>query len=885
MQPQERSLSWIGAASFGLAGTINFFNLGPVLSTVGHAGIVLFIIGMLLALLTGYGWLKIVLDDPEKVGGATVNSFKVFKSRSPLLLAILCLANWASWVAQASLSVTFCAAALIQWLPLSTDFHLFLSTILLCFCILLGLIRLTIAARIMIPIALITIFLLILSGIMPLFFGGFHTPQDFSLVLPFPGWFGYLTAIMSGFYLIGWIVPAYEVTTWLSGEMNQPQKNLPKAFFFTAMISSLTFIVLPIIWLGTLGYDQLIADYSIKKNWMPFNLLFSGLETPFATICGFLLVISYLLCSGIGSIIGPSRILLQLSVYGLLPYSLQKRLANGAPWVAVLITGAGAIMITWFGAPLWLIAATNFGYLASMFLASLGAWLLSREQRYQKDKIFNFFAITGLGASFLWILSIIFGYQQYGLLPMLGGVLLVLLGAIPYLYRKIMDTHQSHERISLYSIYVYLPLVFFMLFALNTSGYLLMLLKLPPIKSSMIAALHDIFITVVLLTITLGLWITGSVGYITDEISNAARKLSNTIMPELVKGMKNLGAGLLEKTNQTQHEKLILDTNRKDELGIMSQNFSVLKNQVDDLFLDMEATRQQLSIAKEKMLETQQQLYLAAHQAGMSQVAANVLHNVGNVFNSINISAESLKNRVYNSRLDKLNDVSQLLTEHQTSLVDFLTNNERGLALPAFLTAVTNYWKDEKNNLLKELELMSKHIDQIKAIISSQQSIGGASTIIQEIDLQKMINDALKIAITDNDQKGIKIIVNNSIKNLISIDKIKLLQVMINLIKNAREALIHAPIENKILQINAATLSENKFFIEVSDNGVGISEEHLRKIFQHGFTTKGNSHGFGLHSSALAAKEMEGELRVESEGLHKGARFVLELPYRPTSSS
>lgn len=66
--------------------------------------------------------------------------------------------------------------------------------------------------------------------------------------------------------------------------------------------------------------------------------------------------------------------------------------------------------------------------------------------------------------------------------------------------------------------------------------------------------------------------------------------------------------------------------------------------------------------------------------------------------------------------------------------------------------------------------------------------------------------------------------------------------------------------------------------ITVSDNGVGIAVENLTRIFAHGFTTKKNGHGFGLHSSALAAKELGGSLRASSEGPDRGATFILELP-------
>ena len=69
--------------------------------------------------------------------------------------------------------------------------------------------------------------------------------------------------------------------------------------------------------------------------------------------------------------------------------------------------------------------------------------------------------------------------------------------------------------------------------------------------------------------------------------------------------------------------------------------------------------------------------------------------------------------------------------------------------------------------------------------------------------------------------------------------------------------------------------------ISVKDNGVGIPKENLRKIFQHGFTTRSDGHGFGLHGSAIAATQMHGSLSVDSAGDDQGATFVLRVPIRP----
>jgi C4-dicarboxylate-specific signal transduction histidine kinase len=104
---------------------------------------------------------------------------------------------------------------------------------------------------------------------------------------------------------------------------------------------------------------------------------------------------------------------------------------------------------------------------------------------------------------------------------------------------------------------------------------------------------------------------------------------------------------------------------------------------------------------------------------------------------------------------------------------------------------------------------------------------------------------------------------------------------LVNLVSNAKYALSSSDKEEKLLTIRIYKHSEERFRIEVADNGVGISEDNLTKIFSHGFTTKEHGHGFGLHSCALAAEEIGGSLTVHSDGVGKGATFTLELPFKP----
>ncbi len=106
-------------------------------------------------------------------------------------------------------------------------------------------------------------------------------------------------------------------------------------------------------------------------------------------------------------------------------------------------------------------------------------------------------------------------------------------------------------------------------------------------------------------------------------------------------------------------------------------------------------------------------------------------------------------------------------------------------------------------------------------------------------------------------------------------------QILVNLIRNAKYAVAHSSSPIKRVIVSILSPADKWVQIQIQDNGVGIAPENLNRIFAHGFTTKQVGHGFGRHSSALAAKEMGGALHAHSDGLGHGTLFTLELPVAP----
>jgi PAS domain S-box-containing protein len=279
----------------------------------------------------------------------------------------------------------------------------------------------------------------------------------------------------------------------------------------------------------------------------------------------------------------------------------------------------------------------------------------------------------------------------------------------------------------------------------------------------------------------------------------------------------------------------------------------------------------------ERLNRTQRQLIEASHKAGMAEVASSVLHNVGNVLNSVNVSAGAAREIVEGSRAGGLSKAVKLLREHEADLGRFLGEDPKGKKVLDFLERLSEALREESTQLHDELDSLQKNIDHIKVIVAMQQSHARSHTgITERFAPADVIEDALKMVGVW--AGGIELVRHFSELPEVEADRHKLLQILTNLFSNARQALTDAP--QKTVTVRLLTRPPDRFVIEVEDSGMGITEETLKKIFQHGFTTRKEGHGFGLHSSALAAKSMGGSVAAFSAGPGRGARFVVDLPVR-----
>ena len=310
------------------------------------------------------------------------------------------------------------------------------------------------------------------------------------------------------------------------------------------------------------------------------------------------------------------------------------------------------------------------------------------------------------------------------------------------------------------------------------------------------------------------------------------------------------------------------------------QTTIMLEEQVLSRTAELEAALRENEEVNRVLRKTQADLVAAARSAGMAEIATNVLHNVGNVLNSVNVSAGLILSRVRASKVDGLARTVQLMSEHADDLGTFLAADPKGKMLPGYLVQLAPLLAAEQRAVVDELVALGKSVDHIKEIIAAQQAHAGASGLIEAIRIHEVVEDALRM-----NAGGLarhQVVMQSDMTRIpeLPLDRGRVLQVLMNLVRNARQAMEAVADDRAKLMLDAEIVGDQTLRIRVADTGVGIVPENLTRVFVHGFTTKKDGHGFGLHSAAIAAREMGGTLAVHSDGPGSGATFTLELPIR-----
>jgi ligand-binding sensor domain-containing protein/signal transduction histidine kinase len=302
-----------------------------------------------------------------------------------------------------------------------------------------------------------------------------------------------------------------------------------------------------------------------------------------------------------------------------------------------------------------------------------------------------------------------------------------------------------------------------------------------------------------------------------------------------------------------------------------------LRGRARELAVRIHEAVHELAEREQRLRDTQAQLVEASRQAGRSDVATAVLHNVGNVLNSVNVSASLINDTVGRLRVNNLAKIAALITEHAGDLARFFRDDSRGQKLPEYFSQLQGVLERDKTAALTELKSLMRNLDHIKNVVRAQQAHVKAGGVTETFEVRELLDDAVKLSPVSRAADAITVVRQLDDLPPVHLDRHKALQILVNLLTNARDAVMTRA-SGRQITVRARRGEAGSFEVTVEDNGCGIEPANLDQIFQLGFTTKAEGHGFGLHYSACAALELHGKLSADSAGADRGAAFMLVLP-------
>jgi C4-dicarboxylate-specific signal transduction histidine kinase len=346
-----------------------------------------------------------------------------------------------------------------------------------------------------------------------------------------------------------------------------------------------------------------------------------------------------------------------------------------------------------------------------------------------------------------------------------------------------------------------------------------------------------------------------------------------------------------ERTRQLKQE--IADHEQTE--ASLARKTELLENEIEERkAIHTQLVEKQTSLQQEVEMRKQAQgeverihreLVSASRLAGMAEVATSVLHNVGNVLNSVNVLAASIAGLVERSKLPGVARVAALLQEHQSDLGRFMTQDENGRHIPSFLQRLGLHLGEEQKRLLEKTASLNENIQHIKEIVAMQQNYARIAGVWETVCVAEVVEDALRMCSGALQRDQIQVLRDFADLPPVTLDRHKVLQILFNLLDNARHACEPRNEGPRRITVRIRPQGTGRISVQVFDNGVGIPRENLERIFTQGFSTRKGGHGFGLHSSVLAAQDMGGSLKALSDGPGHGAIFTLELPTQPAKAA
>lgn len=277
----------------------------------------------------------------------------------------------------------------------------------------------------------------------------------------------------------------------------------------------------------------------------------------------------------------------------------------------------------------------------------------------------------------------------------------------------------------------------------------------------------------------------------------------------------------------------------------------------------------------------------------LRQMFAATVHNIGNVITVASLALTELEetNSEKTQILSLIHDdiLPNLQREVAAGTVGtFLTEHPTGKEYPSALSELIEHQLKIVRDQQETVEALTKKLDHIGEVIRLQQHMLAGLGRREEVAMIRLVDDALKLMSESIARHHVTLTCEHTDSPLLYVEAPIVIQVLVNLLKNAIEALDESPRPERRIWVRTGVTGEGdaRVYCEVSDDGPGLSEAVMERLFQFGFTTKSQSkggQGVGLHFCRETAEKLQGYLRAYNRD-GGGARFVLALPPRQSGA-